>query len=262
MKKLLIYIRLAIIDSIIYRGDMLLWAIGLMVAPTIYLLVWLAVIASGGRTPMSAAQFVQYYILTILVRMWANVWASQFIAADIRLGRITSFLIKPVPYIIYQFGGTTGNKILKSVFTIAVVIILSLLFGFTLPDKNLVTFLLFSVSWLFAGLILFLIDINIGLSAFWLDDISSIDELIDVLYGVFAGIVMPLTIYPQILQNLIIFLPFKYTVAFPIEIILGQVKGPQLLFQFLIELVWLVGLFVVYKILWREGTKKYQSYGN
>lgn len=261
MRKLLSYIRLAIIDSFTYRGDMFLWAIGIIVQPVVLLVVWLAVINSGGKTPLSREEFVQYYIFLLVVRLWVQAWASQFISADIRLGRISPFILKPVPYLFFQLGNNFGGKILKSFFMVLVVIVLSLVFHLRLPSLSGLEVLIFFVSWFVAGIIYFLLDIIIGIAAFWFGDTLVLDEFVDTLLTIFSGMVIPLAAFPTLFQQISAALPFRYMLSFPIEVLLGHLTLTDLGIGLAIQIIWLLIFFKIYQTMWTRGLKIYSAVG-
>src|SRR5436190_2220871 len=134
MLKFLAVLRMAMIDATIYRDDMLLWSLSLMIGPMVYLVVWLAVSATGNNLPLTSVQFVQYFLLVVLVRIWANAWHSQIVAADIRSGAISKFFLKPIPYLVYRFGDNIGYRLIKGLFGLAVFLLLALIFHMQIPQ--------------------------------------------------------------------------------------------------------------------------------
>lgn len=261
MRKLLAYIRLATIDSIFYRGDMILWAVGLLIQPVVYLLVWLAVISAGGKPPLSRDEFIQYYLAILLIRTWANVWASGFISADIRLGRLSPFLLRPAPYIFYQLGNNIGGKVIKSAAMLIAVILLLFLFSARIPSLNVVELIAFLASWFIAGTILFFIDISIGIISFWTNDSTSVDELTDAIGAIFSGQIVPLVIFPPLMQSISTLLPFRYTLSFPIEILQNKLTAQGLAIGIGFEIFWLSAFILLYKFLWKYGVKRYSAVG-
>ncbi len=261
MGKFLAVVRMAINDAVIYRSDILMWAFSLLLGPLIYLIIWLALSISGGKPPLTQSEFVQYYLLVMLVRTWANSWNSQFIANDIRTGAISPFLIRPIPYLSYRFGDSVGNRIIKAVFGLTAILILGIFFKVSIPNADIFQWLSFGLSFLMAGILMTISDIIIGLLAFWFDDITAIDEFYDVFYMIFSGVVLPLVIFPEFIQKVLIFLPFKYMLAFPVEILMGEATGSDIALGLIIQALWLILFFGLYKFLWTKGQIKYQAFG-
>lgn len=261
MKKTFALVKTCISNSFSYRGDVFLFTLGNFVQPLVFLLVWLAVISSGGSAPLSRTEFIQYYLLVIIVHLWSSAWAAPFISHDIRMGKISPFLIKPAPYLIFQIGNNIGEKILKSFFAVPLVLFLGAMFGLNFPTLSIWEWLVFLMSWVIAAAIIFLFDIIIGISAFWIEDSRSLDEFYDVLLYFFSGRLIPLIALPLLLQHVANFLPFRYTMSFPIEIILRKLTNSQLIVGLFAQLFWLAIIVFIYKKLWKLGLKKYSASG-
>lgn len=261
MKKISALIRISIIDAFTYRGDVLLYTLGNLAQPLVFLLVWLALIASGGNVSISRFEFIQYYLLVILVHLATSAWDAPFISRDIRLGNISPFLTKPIPYILFQAGNNIGEKILKSLYAIPAVVMLGLFFKLNIPAFSIVESVLFIVSLTIAALLIFFVDQCIGISAFWLEDSRSIDEIWDVFLYFFSGRLVPLAALSIPLQGLANILPFRYTLSFPIEIITHKLTTSNIISGFIFGLTYLFLVIILYLYLWKKGLKRYSASG-
>ena len=61
-----------------------------------------------------------------------------------------------------------------------------------------------------------------------------------------AGQVAPVSLLPGVLQGVAVYLPFRYMIGFPVEILTGNLTRGDLLLGFLLQAGWLfltVGLF-------------------
>ncbi len=261
MKKISALIRTSIIDAFTYRGDVLLYTLGNFAQPLIFLLVWLALIASGGNILISRSEFIQYYLLVILVHLGTSAWDAPFISRDIRLGNISPFLTKPIPYILFQAGNNLGEKILKYLYVIPMIVILGLFFGLNIPPFSIVELILFIVSLIIAASLMFFVDQCIGISAFWIEDSRSIDEIWDVFLYFFSGRLVPLIALSVPLQKIADILPFRYTLSFPIEIITHKLTAFNIISGFLFGLTYLFLVVILYLYLWRKGLKRYSASG-
>ncbi|MDF2645690.1 MAG: hypothetical protein K0Q73_1495, partial [Paenibacillus sp.] len=58
-------------------------------------------------------------------------------------------------------------------------------------------------------------------------------------------------------------LPFYGTVGFPVELLTGKLElGSSAIIQnFAIQLTWLMILLVTFRLMWRQGMKKYGAVG-
>jgi ABC-2 type transport system permease protein len=262
MKKLLAYFRISVTDTLEYRGDVFLFTVSGVILPVTTLLLWTAVGTSGSNAPLSQSEFVNYYLFMLVVGLWVSQWASYFISRDIRLGKISPWLLKPAPYALYQITNNLSEKILKSVYLIPIIFILAKVFEFSLPQLALVNWILFVISVILAGGIAFFIDLCLGFLAFWIGDSSAVRETFSVLHAVFSGRLVPLYVLPVGLLRLSYFLPFRYILSLPLEIILNKLSNRELFLGLSAQLILLILGYLLYKSLWRRGTKRYSAFGN
>lgn len=261
MKKLLAITRAYTMDALTYRGDILIFTLSNAVHPFILLIIWLAVIASGGNTPMNKSEFLQYYFAVLAIKLWTSAWASRYWSEKIRLGEISTYLLKPTYFPLFLLGNNIGEKLLKTVYLLPLLLILGLKFGVSfsyLPPWTVVSVLL---SWLLAAILTFLIDLSILFTTFWLDDIETLDNFANFSLYLFSGHFIPLIVFPMILQEISFFLPFRYTLSLPVEIITKTIVGPQIISGLALQIIWCIMIIFLCRYLWKQGLKRYSAVG-
>ncbi len=120
---------------------------------------------------------------------------------------------------------------------------------------------LFTVALILGYLIVFMIELSVGLSTVWFYDIGFLKSYLDLANTFFAGKFIPLAFLPIFLSSLAIFLPFRYALAFPIELLLNKLDSNQIIIGFIIEVIWLGAMVFVYKIIRSLFNKSYKGYG-
>lgn len=261
MRKFFTVIKLAIIDSFEYRADILFFTLGEITKPLIFMAIWLAALASGAKTPLSKQEFIQYYLLVLLMSIITSAWSSPFISSRIRHGRISPFLLKPFPYVLYDWGQNIGEKFLKLIYLFPALIVVAILFNLGLPTLTAMQWTVFLISIIFCSLLTYIFDITIGFAAFWLDNTTSLGDLQDLLFYILSGQLFPLILLPIFLQRIAQFSPYRYMLSFPIEIYLHKVAEGDLLGNLALQFVWLVAAVVVCRLVWTSGLKKYSAVG-
>ena len=76
-----------------------------------------------------------------------------------------------------------------------------------------------------------------------------------------SGILAPIQMFPQAVQNVLDWLPFRYMLAFSNEIALGQTQGERLLFGLLVQWAWVAFFFLLSRAMWKLGTRNYSAVG-
>lgn len=261
MKKFVTIIKMAIIESLAYRGDVFLFVASGIVAPLISLAIWLTVSVSGGTPPLNPSQIISYFLLIMVVEIINSAWSSSFVSADIRYGKLSKYLLKPFSYITWFIGQNIGEKVLKMVYLTPLVLTLLVLLSKGHVSTSLEVVIPFIISLFLATVLTFVFDFLIGLAAFWMQDTKSILDFQDIFYFVLSGKIIPLVVLPTIVRDINNFLPFRYMLSFPVEIALGTLTTVDIVFGFTIQFLWIVLMIVGYFYLWSRGLRRYSAVG-
>jgi ABC-2 type transport system permease protein len=70
-----------------------------------------------------------------------------------------------------------------------------------------------------------------------------------------------LNILPPVLARVLSFTPFPYQLYFPVSVYLGQVKGAALVQGLLIQAGWVLFFYVLARVVWSRGIRKYSAAG-
>jgi ABC-2 type transport system permease protein len=76
-----------------------------------------------------------------------------------------------------------------------------------------------------------------------------------------GGALIPLSFFPPTFQLLFTLLPFQYCYYIPAIILQGYYLPEQLPFIALLSLLWLLILWVLARIVWSLGRRKYEGPG-
>ncbi len=257
--------RLAAIDimtDLQYRGAFFLYVVAAVLTPVISLLVWLAISSQGVHLPYSHSQLVTYYLLLCIVSVLTSTWLGPFLAEVIRLGDLSAWLLRPAPYITAMIANNIGEKIVKFPFLLGLVGFVALLFhGEMRLPADPVTWLLFLLSLPGAAAIAFLLDFIAGSLAFWVQDVRGLLRIKLLAAGFLAGQFVPLALFPPALHPFLAVQPFRFTISFPIEILMGQVHGSPLLLGFALEAGYCLALWALYRLEWHIGLRSYGASG-
>ena len=76
-----------------------------------------------------------------------------------------------------------------------------------------------------------------------------------------SGEFIPLVILPFLAEFVLKILPFRYTLSFPLEILIGRSTNYDIYTGFIIGGIWLIALYFIYKILYSIAVRKYAAEG-
>ncbi len=265
MRKYKHVINVGLQNLLVYRVNFLFRALfGLLpLAATISL--WRAIYAgqTGSVAGYSLGQMISYYLVVTLVDMATAVAEDDWqIAADIRDGRISQFLIKPVDYLTYRLCLFGAGRIIYTVVALVPVGLFIFLQRqyFVLPANGAVLgWFLLSVT--LTALLQFFISYTMALLAFWFLEISTFIFIVFAFEFIAGGHLFPLDILPAPLAQALAFTPFYYQMYFPVSIYVGRSTGAAMYEGLAIQAAWVVTAYLLARLMWNRGLRRYSAVG-
>jgi ABC-2 type transport system permease protein len=102
----------------------------------------------------------------------------------------------------------------------------------------------------------------IGALAFFLTQTMAIANLYFGLFSLFSGYLMPLDLLPRPIAIVAAWLPFRFMLSVPVELMTIRSLDGTRLFELLGgQLAWAAILLAVALALWRAGVKRFESVG-
>jgi ABC-2 type transport system permease protein len=114
---------------------------------------------------------------------------------------------------------------------------------------------------LLAFFIGYLLSATITSLAFWTTRAYSVHEFYFALILLFSGQFVPLTLMPQVIQNIAQYLPFQLLIYYPIQLILGKLSTEQIVQGYVMAFIWLGISTLLFNWVWRNGVKRYSAVG-
>lgn len=185
---------------------------------------------AGGHSGFSQAQMIFYYLMVAVVDVFTAVNEDDWqIAADIREGNISQFLLKPVDYLWYRFALFCSGRLAFISMAAAPLAVFILCFRqYLLPPPSGIVFGVFLVSLVLTALLQFFISYAMAMLAFWLLEISTFIFILFAFEYLASGHLFPLDILPPAMKQILFLTPFPYQLYFPIQIYMGKVAGGDL----------------------------------
>src|ERR1700756_1630108 len=227
--------------------------------------IWRAIFeAKGGPiNNFDYAAVVYYFLLVLVLDSLITPGDDEWqVAADIRDGQMNAFLVKPMNYLVYRMALFVSNRLLYSLVTLPVVILVFVVFrNYLVWPSSWTTWILTIVSVFLAASLQFLIAYSVAMLAFWMLEISTVVFIIYSFEYFLSGHMFPLAFMPDRIQGILRLSPFPYEVYFPISIFMEQAKGAEIWQGMLIQTCWVLLIYLGASALWRAGLRKYQAVG-
>lgn len=255
-------IRNSLVLQFQYRAAMVIWMIGLVLEPIIYLAVWAAVAeAQGGSVGgYTLRDFAAYYIIVLIIQHFTQIWHMWEYDYIIRQGIFSGRLLRPMHPIHRDAAENIAFKLLMLVILIPSVIVLTILFQPTF-SAPLWAVLAFIPVLLLAAVLAFLVGWAVAMAAFWTTRTFAINQMYFVAMFFFSGQVAPLDLLPAFFQTIANLLPFRWIISFPAQLMLGRVTPQEALGGVIVQLLWIAVAAVAIRILFRAGLRQYTAMG-
>jgi ABC-2 type transport system permease protein len=267
MKKYRHVINIGIQNNLTYRFNFLARTLFGLIPLIAILYVWKAIYA--GKKPgelvgtYTFAQMVSYYLLATIVDALTAVNEDDWqIAADIKDGNISQFLLKPIDYLWYRLClFVSGRLTYLAVAGVPLVLFILWLREYFVLPPDWGTFGLFLFSVGLTALLQFFMSYTMAMLAFWVLEVSTFIFILFAFEYLASGHLFPLDILPHALERALYFTPFPYQLYFPIGIYMGKTSGTELALGLAIQAGWVIAAYLLARFAWARGIRKYSAAG-
>jgi ABC-2 type transport system permease protein len=253
-------LRVGFADAVAYRAEMIVWVLATTM-PLVMLALWSTVAREAPVGRYGEAEFVAYFLATFIVRQLTGSWVFYDMNFAIRDGTLAMRLLRPVhPLWAYaaEAIASTPMRVLVSL-PIAIVALFVVGADQVTHDPFLWGVWAFSVagSWL----ITLLVNLVVGCAAFYMESSLKVMDAWLVFFFVFSGYLIPVDLFPPVLRGVVEWLPFRFQIGFPVEVMTGSHDRSAALGLLGAQWGWVaVGLGATV-LMWRGGLRRFAAYG-
>jgi ABC-2 type transport system permease protein len=245
-----------------YRAALAIWLIGHVLEPLIFLVVWSTVSASSGGTVggYTSGDFAAYFILLMLVNHLTYTWIMYEYEYRIRHGSLSFALLRPVHPIHADIADNLTSKVISFPGMLLMALLLALIFR---PEFHFLPWAVvaFIPALLLAFVLRFLVEWTLALAAFWTTRVSALNQMYFVALLFLSGQIAPISLLPPPIQTAATVLPFRWMIAFPLDLLLGRLTPLEALTGFAAQAGWLMLSLVLVRLVWRAGARVYSAVG-
>lgn len=257
MRKYFDYMLIGIKEHLVYSSS--IWASFLSKIVYLYMqfCLWSALFSSQAKTSlaMTKESTLRYVIVATIISSFIECDAIQWINNQIQTGNIAVQLIRPIDFNAMIFFKHLGKSSIKILIYALPLSLLSAVF-FKMPLILGPQLGLGIASVFLAFLIQFLYSLIIGLMAFWLIVTWPLNMLLGAVYKLLSGSWIPCAMFPDFLKKINSFLPFRAIYEIPVSIMTSPMNTKLIWSKLVVQLFWITFLFILMKLIWKNGRKK------
>lgn len=256
---------LAVQSALEYRVNFIVGLFSGVFVVIIQFFMWTAIYEGDTQGELFGYTYSQMVVYVVMAGILSKATGTGFeweIASDIKDGGLSRFLVQPISYLPYRLMSFFGTKVVQLAFigTIGVIafLVIHCTTGFAFEIYDIGYLLIAIVFGILLNCILFYC---LSAFAFWLTEVYGVFLSLMVVSSVLSGGIFPLEVFGEVAMKMMSYLPFQYIIYFPLRILTGELPGSEILLGLLVQLFWILFFYLVSKILWRKGLRKYIAAG-
>jgi ABC-2 type transport system permease protein len=257
-------LRIGFSAALAYRAEMFVWVLATTM-PFISMALWTAVareapvVSPEGRA-YSGQVFAAYFLVTFIVRQLNAAWAAWEMNFDVRTGSLAMRLLRPINPLASYAAENLAALPMRLVVAIPVAGFLIWQGGVPGPQGT-GGWALVAVAMLGGWLVTFMANVAIGCLALFMESSIKIMDVWLALFFVFSGYLYPLELAPAWFRTLAEWLPFRYQIGQPVELVMGMHPPGEALGLIARQWAFAAGLCGLTAILWKRGLHRFGAYG-
>ena len=253
-------LRVGFAEAVAYRAEMVVWMLSTTM-PLVSLALWSAVAEAAPVGRFTPRAFAAYFLSMLVVRQLTGSWIVWEMNHEIRTGALAQRLLKPVHPLVAYSAENLAALPLRAAFSAPIAV--ALLFAVSpssLPrTPSMIAVLLLSL--LGAWLMNFMVMAAIGSLAFFLESSSAIFDLWTIAFMLLSGYMVPLELFPGGLAKIAEALPFRYMLAFPVEVLTGLADPAAALRNLAAQWAYVAAISAIALLTFRAGVRRFSAFG-
>ena len=154
-----------------------------------------------------------------------------------------------------NYAQSLGSLVTELTLQIPMAIVAILFFGLRLP-QTCPPGLAFLISALLGYTVMFFFNWFLACFTFYTTEIWGLGVLIEGMTFFLSGALVPLVMMPDWLQNIVLTIPFAQALAVPVGLLTGITPLSEAPRVWLIQILWILGMWIVSTLFFRVAVRK------
>lgn len=253
-------LKIGFLEAVAYPAELLVWVLSTTM-PLIMLALWSAVAQGGPVGRFGEPEFVAYFLCTFIVRQLTGAWVAWEMNYEVRQGTLALKLLRPVHPLWTYATENLAALPMRLVVALPMAVIALIAVGSGQLSRDPLIWSIWCLAMLGAWLITFLVNLAIGCLALYMESSLKLMDLWLAVFFVFSGYLIPIELFPVWMRNALDWMPFRYQIGFPVELMTSALSRTAALEMLLRQWGFVGGLLLLASALWRGGLKRFAAYG-
>jgi ABC-2 type transport system permease protein len=253
-------LRIGFSEALAYRAELLVWVLSTTM-PLIMMALWTAVAREAPIGRFGAEGFIGYFLATFVVRQLTGAWAAWQINFEVRQGTLAMRLLRPISPLWSYAAENLGAFPMRLIVAVPVTVLSVSIVGQQAVPQHWWGWPMLLMALLGGWLITFLANVTIGTLSLYMESSHKVMDVWLVLFFVFSGYMYPVELFPPLLRTVADWLPFRYQIGAPVELMTNVYGWQQALVLLARQWAWVLLLGFVAVTMWRRALRRFAAFG-
>ncbi|MEW6686311.1 MAG: ABC-2 family transporter protein [Candidatus Edwardsbacteria bacterium] len=256
------FMKVGYLTFLTYRFQVVMNFISYFLLIALNYFLWKAIYTQKATiSGLTLSQMLTYVVIAWSARSFFANRIDREIGMAVREGTIAMDLIKPTNFQIYHYCRAFGRALFMFLFmTLPLIVLACFIFPVQPPSGRLGPFL-FPISVVLSFFLNAGLSYLTGVIAFFTKNNEGVLHFKQMLIEVFSGVMIPITFFPGWIQDILFWLPFKYIAYAPLRIYLGLDSIRKVHQGVLLQMMWIVIIYLAGQLLWHYAVRKVEIQG-
>jgi len=238
-----------------YRFDVFTSIASVLVRVYLLRMVWVALyLRNPGPHALPLHAMITYSTVALLMGLVMDIDQTRALHDKLHDGSIATDFMKPISVPLYLFADGSGEVLFHAVLIVPSLILALFIVHIDVPAPPVLA--AFLVSFVLGYFVGFCVNFIVNCVAFWTLEIHAARLIVTWVTDLFGGEIIPLVIFPALLQKIAFALPFAAMFSTPLLIYVGEISPNRYFETIALQAIWLVVLALVASVMWRAGAKR------
>jgi ABC-2 type transport system permease protein len=222
----------------------------------VFIQLWTVTLQVSGRSSVAGfdlPRMIWYLVLTETILMSCPRTFAR-IDQDVKTGDLAYTLSRPYSYALFQYATYMGNGLLALPVNFAVGAVLALVLAGP-PPIPATAWPAVIIAALLAMSLNFVVELGIGLLAFWFEDTYAFFWIYQKVVFTLGGLFLPLDLFPPVLRQVAANLPFT-SIAYAPAKLAADFSGARFLATIQVQIIWLFVLAALATLIYHGGVRR------